>query len=156
MNREIQEKDQNVYTPEQLRIRAANKLVKQARRKYFKRKEMTDEDVTLIAEYMKAHIDSKLKSLISPERNMPALTPLEQGMTAKQRLEHRRKRAVLEKKQLMQRKLEAEERARRMAAAAANPEDKGRYKKFEIKRSVKIPIRKKKPKKKKVQRRVAR
>ena len=146
LNKEIEMKDRNVYTPEQLRIRAANKLVKRARRIYFKRKEMTDKDVLLIAEYMKAHIDAKMKSLINPEKKMVALTPLEQGMTARQRLAHRRKRAVLEKQQLAQRKLAAEAEARRKMTAV--PEDKGRHKKFEIKRSVKLPVRQKAKKRK--------
>jgi hypothetical protein len=147
LSKEIEQKDQNVYTPEQLRIRAANKLVKKARKMYFKRKEMTDDDVILIAEYLKAHIDSKLKNLISPERLVEPLTPLEQGMTAVQRLAHRRKRAVLEKQQLLERKLKAEEEATRKLTAVS--ENKGRYKTFDIQRSVKMPIRAKKVKKKK-------
>ena len=146
LSKEIEQKDQNVYTPEQLRIRAANKLVKKARKMYFKRKEMTDDDVILIAEYLKAHIDSKLKNIISPERVVEPLTPLEQGMTAMQRLAHRRKRAVLEKQQLLERKLKAEEEATRKLTAVL--ENKGRYKTFDIQRSVKMPIRARKGRKK--------
>jgi hypothetical protein len=99
---------------------------------------------------MKSHIDSRMKSLISPDRDMEALTPLEQGMTAEQRLAHRRKRVVLEKQQLAERKLKAEEEARRKKSA--EQEDKGRHKKFEFKRSVKPPVRVKKNRKKKAKR----
>lgn len=147
LSKEIEEKDRNIYTPEQLRIRAANKLVKKARKIYFKRKEMTDDDVLLIAERMRAHIDSKLKYLISPDRMIEPLTPLEQGMTATQRLAHRRKRAVLEKQQLLERKLKAEEEVTRKKMAAL--ENKGRHKTFDIQRSVKMPTRTRKAKKKK-------
>jgi hypothetical protein len=136
----IEKKDQNVYTSEQLRIRAANKLVKKARKTYFKRKSLTDDDVLMIAGYLKKHIESKMEHLIGMDRVVQPLTPLEQKMTPEQRIAHRKKRAVLEKQQLIERKMksEAEEKARRAAAR----EDRGRHKTFEIERSVRPPVRK--------------
>jgi hypothetical protein len=145
--KEIEKKNQNIYTPEQLRIRAANKLVKKARKMYFKRKDLTDEDVILIAEYMKKHIESKIEMLRNKERELQPLTPLEQGMTMKQRLAHRRRRVVLEEKALMERKEKAEKE--RAAKAVAVRENKGRYKVFEFKKSIKPPVRKAATKKKK-------
>ena len=65
---------------------------------------------------------------------------------AMQRLAHRRKRAVLEKQQLLERKLKAEEEATRKLTAVL--ENKGRYKTFDIQRSVKMPIRARKGRKK--------
>ena len=138
--KEIEEKEQNVYTSEQLRIRAANKLVKKARKIYFKRKELTDEDVLLIAGYVRAQIESKMKSLIGLDRAVQPLTPLEQGMTAKQRLKHRQKRAVLEKQQLLERKEIAIKEAKKREMAAK--ENRGRNKVFEIDRSERPPVRK--------------
>jgi len=140
LQREIERKDQLVYSPEQLRIRAANKLVKRARKMYFKRKALTDEDVLLLAGYIKAHIESKMQTLLDKEKDVQALTPLEQRMTSEQRLEHRRKRIVLEKRALLERKRKAEARARTRIAAVK--ENRGRYKVFEIKRSIRPPIRK--------------
>ena len=140
VSKEIEKKDQNVYTPGQLRIRAANKLVKKARKTYFKRKELTDEDVLLIAGYLKRHIESKMESLKGAEKAMQALTPLEQAMTVRQRIAHRKKRAVLERRALLERKEKAERDA--AAKAVAVPENKGRHKKFDIKPSLKPPVRK--------------
>jgi Large ribosomal subunit protein uL24m len=146
LSKEIEAKDQNVYTAEQLRIRAANKLVKKARKTYFKRKEMTNDDVMLLAEYMKIHIESKMKKLIGPERAVKALTPLEQAMTPEQRLAHRKKRVVMEEQQIAERRKNAlsEARARKIAAR----QDRGRYKTFEIHKSVRPPVRKRIKKKK--------
>jgi hypothetical protein len=140
LSKEIEKKDQNVYTSEQLRIRAANKLVKKARKTYFKRKSLTDDDVLLIAGYLKKHIESKMEKLIGMERAVPPLTPLEQKMTVGQRIAHRKKRAVLEKQQLMERKKKAieEDAAKRIAAR----QDRGRHKVFKIERSVRPPVRK--------------
>ena len=145
--KEIEKKDQNIYTSEQLRIRAANKLVKKARKIYFKRKDLTDEDVLLIAEYVKKHIESKLEMLRNREKEVQPFTPLEQRMTTRQRLAHRRKRVVLEEKALIERKEKAEKE--RAAKAVAVRENKGRYKIFEFKRSIKPPVRKPTTKKKK-------
>ena len=148
VEKEIQLKEQDIYTPEQLRIRAANKLVKKARKTYFKRKQLTDEDVTLIATYMKAHIEAKMKSLLeTAEEDMEILTPLEQPMTLRQRVVHRRRRAVAEKALLMQRKRQAEiDFARR---ATASKELSGPYEPPVIKPSIRRPVRIKKVKKKK-------
>ena len=145
--KEIEKKDQSIYTSEQLRIRAANKLVKKARKMYFKRKDLTDEDVLLIAGYMKKHIESKIEMLRNKEKEVQPLTPLEQGMTIRQRLAHRRQRVVLEEKALIERKEKAEKE--RAAKAVAARENKGRYKIFEFKRSIKPPVRKATTKKKK-------
>jgi hypothetical protein len=147
LSKEIEKKDQNVYTSEQLRIRAANKLVKNARKQFFKRKELTGEDVLLIAAYVKRHIEAKWEMLKAKEKDVQALTPLEQGMTIRQRIAHRRKRAVLEKRALVERKEKAEREA--AAKVLATPENKGRYKKFDIKPSLKYPVRKVVKKKKK-------
>jgi hypothetical protein len=147
LSKEIEKKDQNVYTSEQLRIRAANKLVKKARKTYFKRKALTDEDVLLIAGYLKRHIESKVESLRAKQKEIQPLTALEQGMTIRQRLAHRRRRAILERQSLLERKEKAEKDA--AAKAVAVPENKGRYKKFDIKPSLKPPVRKAVKKKKK-------
>jgi hypothetical protein len=140
LNKEIEKKDQNVYTSEQLRIRAANKLVKKARKTYFKRKSLTNNDILLIAGYLKKYIDSKMAKLIGAERAVQPLTPLEQKMTAGQRIAHRKKRAVLEKEQLIERKRKVieEEAAKRVVAR----QDRGRHKVFKIERSVRPPVRK--------------
>jgi hypothetical protein len=137
---EIQKKDQNVYTPEQLRVRAANKLVKRTRKTYFKRKGLTDTETLLIAEHVKRQIESKMKTLIGLERTITPITPLEVRMTPRQRLAHRQRREVLEK-------AAAEERKAKGAIAAnkkkdAVREDRGRHKKFEITKSVRPPVRK--------------
>ena len=145
--KEITKKDQNIYTSEQLRIRAANKLVKKTRKMYFKRKNLTDEDVLLIAGYVKRHIESKIEMLRNRDREVQPLTPLEQGMTIRQRLAHRRRRAVLEEKALIERKEKAEKE--HAAKAGAVRPNKGRYKVFEFKQSLKPPIRKATTKKKK-------
>ena len=145
--KEIEAKNQSIYTSEQLRIRAANKLVKKARKMYFKRKDLTDEDVLLIAGYMKKHIESKIEMLRNKERELQPLTPLEQGMTIRQRLAHRRQRVVLEEKALIERKEKAEKE--HAAKAVAARENKGRHKVFEFKRSIKPPVRKATAKKKK-------
>jgi hypothetical protein len=140
LQKEIEKKDQNIYTSEQLRIRAANKLVKKARKTFFKRKALTDDDCLLIAEYMKKHIESKMKTLIGLERTIQPLTPLEVKMTPKQRLAHRQQKAVLDKQAAIERKEKAEALAE--ARKTAVRENRGRYKTFEIKRSVRPPVRK--------------
>jgi hypothetical protein len=144
---EIEKKDQNVYTSEQLRIRAVNKLVQKARRTYFKRTELTVEDTVLMAGYIKAHIESKMKSLIGPERAVQPLTPLEQDMSPQQRLEHRRRRAVLEKPALEEQRIRAIKQVKEREKAAR--ENKGRNKVFVIEPSKKPPVRKRVVKKKK-------
>jgi len=137
---EIEKKDQHVYTSEQLRIRAANKLVKKARKMYFKRKEMTDEEALLVAGHIKSHIESKMKSLIGAERAVQPLTPLEQSMTPEQRLEHRKQRAVLERQALEERKQKAEKEAKERDKAAR--ESKRRHRAFDIETSKRPPVRK--------------
>lgn len=139
LQKEIENKDQHVYTLEQLRIRAANKLVKKARKTYFKRKALTDDDVMLLAGYIKARIESKMQSLLDKEKEVKPLTPLEQQMSSEQRLAHRRKRIVLEKQALLERRRKALLKARTGIIAREN---KGRYKTFEIKPSVRLPVRK--------------
>ena len=146
--KEIEEKELNVYTSKQLRIRAANKLVRKARRMYFKRKALTDEDVLLLAKYIRARLEEKLKSLISPSQTLEALTPLEQKMSPEERIQHRRKRAILEKQALLERKAAAELKAQIKVADVR--ENRGRYKVFEFKPSVRPPVRKVKGRKRKV------
>ena len=138
----IEEKNQNVYTPEQLRIRAANKLVKKARKTYFKRKKLTDADIMLIARYVKTHIESKMASLLALEREIEPLTPLEQAMTVKQRLAHRAKRAIMEKEALEKRKEALEVAAKLKMKEVQVAQNKGRFKTFEFKPSVRLPERK--------------
>jgi hypothetical protein len=139
LQKEIQAKDLNIYTPKQLRIRAANKLVKKARKTYFKRKDLTDEDVLLIAGYVKNHLENVVKTLKEKANTKPALTPLEERMTEEERIAHRRKKAILEEQQLEERKNQAAELARMRVLRAK--EDKGRNKTFVFKRSTKVPIR---------------
>ena len=139
--KEIQEKDLNVYTSKQLRIRAANKLVRKARRQYFKRKALTDEDVLLLAKYIQIRLKEKLESLMKETKTVEPLTPLEQNMSPRKRIAHRRKRAVLEKHALLERKAAAELRAKRKVDAVK--ENRGRYKVFKFTPSVKPPMRKK-------------
>jgi len=145
----VEEKAQNVYTSEQLRIRAANKLVKKARKKYLKRTKLTDADILLIAGYVKSHIQSKMAKLLALEREVQPLTPLEQGMTVKQRLAHRAKRVILEKEQLEKRKEVAEIEAKAKAKRVQVAQDKGRFKTFEFKPSIRLPDRKMQKRKKK-------
>jgi len=148
----VEEKDQNVYTSEQLRIRAANKLVKKARKTYLKRKKLTDADILLIASHVKSHIQSKMANLLALEREVRPLTALEQGMSVKQRLAHRAKSAILDKEALEKRKAVAETEAKAKAKAVQIAQGKGRFKTFEFKPSVRLPDRtmqKRKKKKKK-------
>ena len=145
LSKEIEKKDHNVYTPEQLRIRAANKLVKKARRTYLKRTKLTDNDVLLIASYIKRHIESKMATLIRLEKAVQPLTPLENRMTINERLAHRRKRAVLDRLAFLERKEQAEKEAE--AKKLAVRENKGRYKVFTFAPSTKAPVRKLKKKK---------
>jgi len=137
---EVEMKNQNVYTSEQLRIRAVNKLVKKARKMYFKRKELTDDEVLLIAGFIKARIESKMKGLIGAARAIQPLTPLEQAMSPQQRLAHRRQKAVLDKEALEERKKNAVQEALERDKAAK--ENKGRNKVFEIEKSATPPVRK--------------
>ena len=148
----VREKDQNVYTSEQLRIRAANKLVRKARKTYFKRTKLTDADMILIATYVKKHIQSKMQKLLALEREIQPLTPLEQGMTVKQRLAHRRAKAILEKEALEKRKEAAEIKAKLKAKEVQMAANKGRFKTFEIKPSARLPDRKMEKRKKKKKR----
>jgi len=145
----IEQKAQNVYTPEQLRIRAANKLVKKARKTYFKRKKLTNADIMLIGRYVKAHIESKMEKLLALEREIQPLTPLEQGMTVKQRLAHRAKRAILEKEALEKRKEAVEMQAKAKRREVQVAQKKGRFKTFEFKPSARLPERKMQKRKKK-------
>ena len=143
--KENEKKEQNIYTAEQLRIRAANKLVKKARRTHLKRKTLTDEDIILLATYMENHFEAKLAEVETQQKMGAPLTPLEQRMSVEERLEDRKKRIELEK----------EERKKRKEAALAHrakmllpPENKGRYKKHVITESVRPKLRFKKKKKK--------
>jgi hypothetical protein len=145
----VEEKDQNVYTSEQLRIRAANKLVKKARKTYLKRKKLTDADIQLIASYVKSHIQSKMAKLLAMEREVQPLTALEQGMSVKQRLAHRAKSAILDKEALEKRKEVAEMQAKARAKAVQVAQGKGRFKTFEFKPSERLPDRKMQKRKKK-------
>jgi Large ribosomal subunit protein uL24m len=132
---EIEKKDLNVYSPEQLRIRAANRLVRRARRKYFRRTQLTDSDVLLIATYLRSHIESKTEQLRAQRSALAAeaLTPLEQSMTAEERLLHRKERAVSERKQLERRREEAFKRAEMVKVKAK--ESLAKWRTFEIRES---------------------
>jgi hypothetical protein len=148
LQKEIQKKDQNIYTPEQLRVRAANKLVKRARKMYFKRNGLTDAETILIAEHVKRRIESKMKTLIGLERTITPITPLEVRMTPRQRLVHRQRLEVLEKAAAEERKAKAAIMAKQKKNVVR--EDRGRYKKFEITKSVRPPVRKTVRKKKRM------
>jgi hypothetical protein len=148
LQKEIQKKDQNIYTPEQLRVRAANKLVKRARKMYFKRNGLTDAETILIAEHVKRRIEFKMKTLIGLERTITPITPLEVRMTPRQRLAHRQRLEVLEKAAAEERKAKAAIMAKQKKNVVR--EDRGRYKKFEITKSVRPPVRKTVRKKKRM------
>ena len=148
----VEKKEQNIYTPEQLRIRAANKLVRKARLKFFKRKDLTDADAMLIAQYMKAHIERKIEELRAKAQTSPLaapITPLENTMSVRQRLRDRRRREAAEAKMIAERKEAAHRSAEEKERMRGMKENKGRYKAFEIKPSVKPPMRKKQKGKKK-------
>jgi hypothetical protein len=152
LRKAIEKKEQNIYTPEQLRIRAANKLVRKARVKFFKRRELTDADAVLIAGYMKTHIEGKMAELQARGSVSPLaapVTPLENAMSVRARLRDRRRREAVEAKMIAERKEAAEKTWAEKEKKKGVRENKGRYKVFEFKASVKPPIRKKGKKKKK-------
>jgi hypothetical protein len=151
LRKAIEKKEQHIYTPEQLRIRAANKLVRKTRIKYFKRRDLTDADAILIAGYLKSHIEAKMAELRARESASPLaapITPLENAMSVRQRLANRRRREAAEAKMIAERKAAAEKAWEEKERKKGVHENKGRYKVFEFKASVKPPIRKKEKKKK--------
>jgi hypothetical protein len=152
LRKAIEKKDQNIYTPEQLRIRAANKLVRKARVKFFKRRELTDADAVLIAGYMKTHIEGKMAELAARGSVSPLaapVTPLENAMSVRARLRDRRRREAAEAKMIAERKAAAEKAWAEKEKNKGVHENKGRHKVFEFKASVKPPIRKKGTRRKK-------